>query len=349
MTLSDRAGAVTLSVVVPLHEGAATIERCIDGLLASAEPGDEIIVVDDGSTDGGLALVRDDRVTRIRLDRNVGRGPARNAGVERATGDVVVFVDADVAVHGDALARIRERFAADPGLTCLIGSYDECPADPGRVSQYRNLLHHFTHHVSGRRAPHFWTGLGAVRRATFVEVGGLDEVRWARNMEDVEFGHRLVDAGHVIEVAPDVEGTHLKGFTLASMVRTDLLNRAVPWSSLLLTTGFRRNDFVVSRRQTASVALVGLGVLALLVALVARSPAPLVVAGSALVGFVLLNLPLWRFLAHERGAGFAATSVPLHLVHTACSGLGFATALVAHVPHLARARRADRPTASTLP
>jgi GT2 family glycosyltransferase len=314
----------TLSVIVPAHNSAATLPRCLDALRAAIGPADEIIVVDDASTDGWQPA-HDERVRYLRLDERTGRGPARNVGANRATGDVIVFVDSDVVVHHDTLEAIRAAFRDDPERTSLIGAYDDRPGAPGVVSQYRNLLHHRIHHTSGTRAVHFWTGLGAVRDTVFRKIGGLDETDWAHDMEDVEFGHRLVDEGYAIDVMPHVQGTHLKRFTLRSMVATDVAHRAFPWASLMLRTGFRRNEFVLSARQTVSVAAAGITLAAAAGASARRMPVRVAVAGGAV--FVAVNAPLWAFFAAKRGWRFALACVPLHFVHSLSSGTGFAVAL----------------------
>lgn len=345
---------VRLSVVVPIFDASATLERCVAALVAAANDGDELIVADDGSRDGALEELPPHlgaRLQVVRSEQNIGRGPIRNLGASEASGDVLVFVDADVEVHRDTLTLIRDAFTEVPGRVSLIGAYDDRPSAPGRVSQYRNLLHHHTHHTHGSRATHFWTGLGAVRRDVFLELGGLDDATWARDMEDVEFGHRLVDAGHTVDVLPHIQGTHLKDFTLRSMVRTDLLHRAIPWSTLMLTDHLRSDAFVTSWEQKASalcsLVLVG-GSLAAAVAALAGASATAAALGvgavAALVTFVLVNLSLWRFLARSRGPVFVLTAVPLHVLHALLSATGFGIALARQV--VRRLRRRDRRAAA---
>lgn len=318
-----------LSIIVPAFDAAATLPRCIAALTASMEPGDEIIVADDGSRDGGIAVLPPELVVRcrsIRSERNVGRGPIRNEAARLAEGDILVFVDADVEVHPDTLQRVRSAFVPHPDRIALIGSYDSWPAAGNLVSQYRNLLHHYTHQTSGTQASHFWTGLGAVRRDVYEALGGFDEGRWARDMEDVEFGHRLVDAGHRIDVVVEIQGTHLKAYTLRSMVRSDLCNRAIPWSRLIIQGHFRGDRFVTSWRRRISAACgVGtvLGVAATMFS--RRGRVPLAVSAA---GFLVANVSLWRFLVGCRSSGFALACVPLHLVHSVVSALGFGVAVV---------------------
>ena len=100
------------------------------------------------------------------------------------------------------------------------------------MSQYRNLLHHFTHQNETSEAETFWTGLGAVRRSAFDQVGGFR--REYGPIEDVAFGLELVDSGFRIALDPRLLGTHLKRWTLYSMIKTDIFDRAVPWATMVL-------------------------------------------------------------------------------------------------------------------
>jgi GT2 family glycosyltransferase len=166
-----------------------------------------------------------------------GSGPAaaRNAGAARASADVLAFVDADVVVHADLFVRMREVFAADPGLTAVFGSYDDAPEAPGVVSGFRNLLHHHVHQSSRGPVETFWAGVGAIRREAFARAGGFDERRYpVSSIEDIELGMRLARNGARIELDPRLQGTHLKRWTLASMARTDFARRGVPWVRLLV-------------------------------------------------------------------------------------------------------------------
>ena len=146
-----------LSVVIPVHNGGRDLRALPPAAsrLRGRRADYELIVVDDGSTDGSAALGRVVR-RRRRPQPGIARpAAARNAGARGATAPLVFFLDADVAVHPDTLARALARFEADPGLVGLFGSYDDAPDAPGLVSQFRNLLHHFVHQQGefARRRP----------------------------------------------------------------------------------------------------------------------------------------------------------------------------------------------------
>src|SRR5581483_11882654 len=96
-----------ISVIVPLYNKAAFIERCLDAILNQSFADHEVIVVDDGSTDGSAKQVeqRAARDPRVRLVRQENRGPgsARNHGARLAQAPLLAFLDADDAWHPDYL------------------------------------------------------------------------------------------------------------------------------------------------------------------------------------------------------------------------------------------------------
>lgn len=320
-----------LTVVIPVHNGGRDFGRCLRGLRESSWTDFETVVVDDGSTDGSAALAASFGAVVVRHDRPHGPAAARNAGAEAAAGAIVFFLDADVALHRDALARAMARLDADPGLDALFGSYDDQPRAPGLVSVYRNLLHHYVHQrgsfVDDARPAHtFWTGCGAIRREVFLGHGGFNPWLYRRPaIEDIELGYRLVQAGHRISLVRDVQGTHLKRWTLRQVIITDIFRRGVPWMVLMLRSRVVETDLNVSRSQRACVAATGLGLLGL-----AASPIWPPALGLTLANLVLnaaLNFDFYRFLARRRGRAFALAAFPLHYLYFICCGASVAIAL----------------------
>jgi hypothetical protein len=286
-----------LSAIVPASDSPATLERCLAALRDAERPPDEILV----GTSGANAA------------------QARNAAAGQATGDVLLFVDADVLVHRDAIARVRDRLDDDPALTAVFGSYDDAPAAPGAVSGFRNLLHHHVHHAGAGPIASFWAGLGAVRRAAFVEVEGFDgDQRW---LEDVEFGARLTWARARIELDPSIQGTHLKALSLRGMLHGDALQRAAPWVRLSLD-GRAPHDALnasASHRAGLALSLAGAG------ALLARRPR---MAVAALAGLLVVHRDLYATIARARGPREAALAPGLHALHNIAAAAGAALAVL---------------------
>ena len=324
---------LSLSVVIPVHNGGSDLECCLRRLRETRGSDFEIIVVDDASTDDSAAIAAAFGARVIATPGAVARGPAsaRNDGARAADSDLIFFLDADVAAHPDAVTKALSRFEAEPGLTALFGSYDDHPTAPGLVSQFRNLLHHFTHQqgeftVNVRLAQTFWTGCGMIRRTAFLEVGGFDPRLYNRPaIEDIELGYRLTRGGHRIVLARDVLGTHLKRWTLLNVIKTDLFQRGVPWMLLIKRSGVVESDLNVRPAQKICVAATGLAGLALMGAY--RFPALLGVVALAPMMILGLNLPFYRFLARKRGIPFAMASLPLHLIYFGCCGLSVVLAL----------------------
>ncbi|MBR0280251.1 MAG: glycosyltransferase family 2 protein [Oscillibacter sp.] len=102
----------SVSVIVPVYQAEDTVTRCVDSILAAMGPEDELILVDDGSKDGSVALCQEaaERDSRIRLIRqkNSGSGAARNNGIDHAGGYYVLFVDADDWVEPDIISTLTE-------------------------------------------------------------------------------------------------------------------------------------------------------------------------------------------------------------------------------------------------
>ena len=340
-----------LSVIVPVHNGGEDLQRCLRGLAASSRPPDEVIVVDDGSTDGSAAHAVA-FVARVVTTSAGPRGPAyaRNRGAEAATSDVLVFVDADVVVHADALARMEAALTGDRDVAALFGSYDENPPARSAVSLYKNLLHHYVHQHGEREAGTFWAGCGAVRRAVFLAAGGFDEGYTRPSIEDIELGVRLRQAGHRIRLCPEVQATHLKRWTLTSLWRTDIFARAIPWTRLILRQGRLFSDLNLAWHSRLSAvlawALLGWALLAVGLALV--GPARLALWPGlgvllAIAGVVALNADLYAFFFRHGGARFALLAAALHVAYLLYSSLVFGCLWVSEQLR-GRLRRPRKPT-----
>ena len=242
-----------VSVIMPVRDGAQYIVAAIEGLRRSTFQDYELIVIDDASVDGSGHIAAAMGAVVVRPGRWGGPPAARNSGVERAHGQILAFVDADVVVHPDALSKLVERLAADPELSAVFGAYDDAPRAPSVLSRFRNLLHTYFHRQGDAEAHTFWTGLGAVRRPAFDAVGGFVEAQ----LDDIKFGVRLRESGYRIALDASIQGTHLKHWTLPLMVRTDIFMRGAPWIRLALARGFFRNDLNTSATQRVSVAAAG--------------------------------------------------------------------------------------------
>jgi len=269
-----------------------------------------------------------DEIIVVTSPREANPAEARNIGARQATGDLLLFVDADVEVHASAPQRVRDAFERNTALDALFGSYDDTPASKGMVSEFRNLLHHHVHQESPGEATTFWTGLGAVRRTAFERVGGFDaSLEW---LEDIDLGMRLADEGGRIELDPSIQGTHLKHWSFTGMVKTDFVGRGVPWVELVLRHGGSSSVLNLGWRHRVS----ALAAVVAAAGLAARKPAAVVVSGGALV---VLNRRFYNLLLQRMGVRGAAAGVILHAAHHLVSVAAVPVGVVRHLT-----RRCDR-------
>lgn len=319
----------SLSVIVPVRDGAAYLPDTLPAILRSLPEGGELIVSDDGSRDGSAEVAAKLGALVVRHAVATGPAGARNRGALVARGDTLVFLDADVRVHADTLALLVEPLQ-EPAVAAAFGSYDDRPPGASWISFYKNLAHHFVHQRSQRDAFTFWAGCGAIRRRVLFEVGGFDEAYRRPSIEDVELGHRLRRGGYAIRLTPRAQVTHLKIWTLWSWLVSDLRDRAIPWARLLRAGAGLPRDLNFRWADRAAVMLVAIAVLALCAAPV--EPRLLVLAGASLVAACLMDRAFLAFCARTVSPFFAAAAAVLHSLHRAAGLFGLVVGLITPAP-----------------
>jgi len=311
------ATGTTIDIVIPAFDAAAFLPRSLPAALAAAE-GRRVLVVDAGSRDGTGALAEDLGAEVLRLPRRAGPAEARNAGIAASTADIVLMLDSDCVPHRDVVVRVARAFAEDGDLVAVFGSYDADPPERGFFSLYMNLRHHFTHQRGRREASTFWAGCGAVRRSAFARAGGFDAERFPRPMiEDVELGLRLARLGS-LRLDPELRVTHLKRWTLGSVVATDVARRAIPWTELIVESGSVPDDLNLRWNERVAAMLAPLVLLAPLtipLAWRAGGPGLGLLAAAPVLASVWLQRELLACFAGAGGAVFGVLGWLFHQVH----------------------------------
>lgn len=324
-----------ISVVIPVFNGGDALRLCLDAVLASAHDDFEVIVVDDGSTDGSAALAASRGVQVIRQPRRRGPSAARNRGADAARGALLVLLDADVVVPPDALRRAAAFLAAHPGVAGLSAVYAAESRARGFGSQYLNLKQRHFQLQLPELPDTAWTAFFVVRRAAFLACGGLDATLHHPAADDLVLGSRLAAAGHRLAFRRDIEVEHLKELSVLGTWRFHHVH-AREWSRaarryrLLLPQKVSHSRRPVGNTLLAS-GLLGLGLCGPVAILVAPLPWGAAVGGLGAAA-VVWNARYLRWMAAQRGWRFAARALPVSLVEGLANATGLLTAIATPLP-----------------
>ena len=318
----------TVSVIIPVYNGGETFRWCLEDLARCEPAPTEVIVVSDGDSDGSWKVAQEFEAIVIRQE-NRGPAAARNLGAQFATGDLLFFIDADVLVKPNTIGQVIQQFQNQPDIDALIGSYDDQPSQTNFMSQYRNLFHHYIHQISSQKASTFWGACGAIWRDVFFSVGGFDERYRVPCIEDIELGYRLKEAGYTLGLIHTLQVKHMKKWRVNSVIRTDVVQRAIPWTELLFQRRDRmRNDLNLCIRHRISAAC-------LLVLLASIAIAPwylpsliIFILGASLL--LLLNQDLYRFFLKKQGFVFTLKAIPVHWLYYFYSSTAFLIGGILH-------------------
>jgi len=183
-----------VSVIIPLHNGEPYLAQALDSVAAQDYDKLEIIVVDDGSTDGGAAIAASRDVVLIRQEQR-GAGAARNTGIDRARGEILMFLDQDDLWLPTKVRRQVEILSAHPDSICI--AQQSYFIEPGHEKPAWFGKEHLLVNDHAGWAP----SCLAVRREIFERVGRFDER--LQHGSDVDWHARASHLGIAVETPPE--------------------------------------------------------------------------------------------------------------------------------------------------
>jgi glycosyltransferase involved in cell wall biosynthesis len=310
-----------LSIIIPFHRNLKFLERAL-AAVTPLRADWELLIAGDAPVDDCRLLAERAGARLLELAGPKGPAIARNRAAELARGDILVFIDADVVASKSDLGRVVEILDGNPAVAAVFGAYDDAPGDPGFVSQYKNLAHSFIHRSSSTVAQTFWAGFGAVRRDVFLSLGGFDERFPRPSVEDIDLGYRLTAAGYRVMLDSTLRACHLKRWTLLGMIASDIRDRGIPWTQLILRSERFSNDLNLKSTYRACVVIAYVLLACIALAVVdARFLLAVPILGAALV---YLSPRYYRFFYEKRGLWFAVRVFPVHYLYHLYNGLSFA-------------------------
>ena len=198
----------SLSIIIPNYNGVRTIGACLDALIAHRDDACEIVVVDDGSYDGSIDVIRRYHVNLIRLPEHAGASAARNAGAKGGIGEALFFIDNDCIVTDTTIPRVRKNLSEQPPNVVVGGTYTRVPYDTQFFSSFQSAFINYFETKNVSEPDYLATHALVIRAASFKEIGGFNE-DFLPILEDVEFSHRLARNGFKLIMDPDLQVRHI--------------------------------------------------------------------------------------------------------------------------------------------
>lgn len=209
---------IRVSLAVPCYNGALFLDRTIESLLAQTRPADEILVIDDGSTDDSARIAERYPVHLIQHPANRGLAAARNTAMSIAEGDILVYVDVDALADPDLLSALLAGYTG-PDVGGVGGQGIEANIQ-SVYDRWRQLHASQGHGSRPRRDCPFLYGLCmSFRIDALREIGGFDPA-FRTNAEDVDVSFRLTAAGYRLHYVPEARVYHQRTDDKDSLLRT---------------------------------------------------------------------------------------------------------------------------------
>jgi glycosyltransferase involved in cell wall biosynthesis len=308
-----------VSVIVPNYNYAASLHVCLRAVLDQTYPHLEVVVVDDASTDDSVAVAAALGVRVVRLADNGGCARARNVGAAHTAGEILFYVDSDLAMAPDAVARAVAILRADPRVGAVCGVEDPEPLlHDTPVARYRGLQYHYWSASGEGDVTVLCPAMLAIPRAVYEEVGPFNEA--LLQTEEVDYGYRL-SRRHRVRLTSAVRGRHDHDHALLPLLRK-LFRRA-----RLRVPLYARARRFATGFETASRAWGSLAALAALPALLLPpllGPVWLLAPAALVAASLAADRGMYRFVYRRRGAPFLLFFVAVHfLVNlTIATGVG---------------------------
>jgi len=238
-----------ISILIPCYNQANLIGQTVDTILKQTRPPDEIIVVDDASTDKSVEVLSKLPIRLLRHQTNQGPAVARNTALGEALGEIVIYIDADaIADHHliESILKAYQQPTSYPlggiggrGIETNIRSVHDRWRAYHAKQDYGPRMHHNVPYLYGLCASYI--------RSTLLEVGGFDPFFPTNAGEDADLGYRLRRTGYRLHYTPDAIVYHQHSDTAETLKRVQYnwffwsylakkRSRLHPWTLFIGTT-----------------------------------------------------------------------------------------------------------------
>ncbi|MBN1551685.1 glycosyltransferase family 2 protein [bacterium] len=211
--------SLSVSIVIPCKNDEIRLKKTLESCQNLNVLADQIILVDDGST-SPIHIEKDyANVQLLRIFPGIGPAGARNAGAEKATGDIILFLDADVTAESELIMQIREHFQNNPSLDAVQGVYTEKTRIESLFSKYQNYYYHYAFiSIPSEYVAVCATFCFAIKNSVFKKMNGFDSRIKQPTVEDEAFGYKLAKAGYSIIIDPKIRVHHWAEYSMRRFI-----------------------------------------------------------------------------------------------------------------------------------
>jgi glycosyltransferase involved in cell wall biosynthesis len=318
-----------ISVIIPIYNSADTLEDSLRSVFSSSVKPFEVIVVDDTSIDKGAEIAKQFPVKLISLEKNHGSGYARNVAVDSSSGEILLFIDADVMVKKNTLGIVMDSFSNDAELDAIIGLFSKEHPNKNFFSQYKNLYMHFAFSRICGYVDFLFTSICAIRKEAYLSFS-----QTRLKADDTEAGQRYKIANRKIALNRDLEVIHLKAYNFISFIKNDFI---IPydWSRIFLKyRGInhltRYGGFAHAKlNQIASLIISPIVLLNFMT--LKFWPQNTILVYMLLGMFLALNTPFFKFLYKEKGTVFMLKSLIVTYIDMLVMGAGILSGALSYL------------------
>ena len=293
--------SLSISVIIPAYNAEKSLGECLAALRPAIRETDEIIVVDDASTDKSAFIAKDHHCHLVKLSENAGAANARNEGALVSKNEILLFVDSDVLITKENVEKIRKYFVDFKSCQTVTLNVNPQKRHDSFFSDYKNLYMNHIISMGHSDVNYVYGSCCATRKSGFIP--------WPLNLrltEDSLWGYLQAAQGYKIRCLKDVEVTHLKEYEMSALLKNDFLisshfARAFwgfkRWNTLYTNEAFGHT----SKSQKISLFLAVLSLLSFFI-----MPE---LSMFILVFWFLLNKDFFFFLKEKRGSLFFFQSI----------------------------------------
>lgn len=329
-----------VSIIIPNHNGEATIGQCLGAAFASRYENFEVIVVDDGSIDHSVEIIKKFPCTLIELENQCGASRARNRGVNNCNGTILFFTDADCLLQEETLSNAVDTLAAADKDIVLGGTYTTMPVDDSFFSRFQSVFINHFETLNSENPDYIATHAMAVYTRTFKLNGGFRE-DYLPILEDVEFSHRLRRNGYRLVVNPVIQVRHVFNYSLLASLHNGF-RKAMYWTIYSLhNRDLLADSGTASRALKLNVATVFISGLVILLMIITGEKSLSVIILLLTAINLVANYGMLRAFYEAGGARFSlAASAYYLLLYPLAVGAGGLAGVVSYYRYAKRLKEA---------